>query len=88
KNYASPNIEYYGQAKGKNIIIIHLESFQQFMIDYKWKGEEVTPNLNKLYHASDTISFDNFFNQVGQGKTADAELMLENSLYGLPEGSA
>lgn len=88
KNYASPNIEYYGKAKGKNIIIIHLESFQQFMIDYKWKGEEVTPNLNKLYHASDTISFDNFFNQVGQGKTADAELMLENSLYGLPEGSA
>lgn len=87
-HYASPNIQYYGKAKGKNIIIIHLESFQQFLIDYKVNGQEVTPNLNKLYHASDTLSFDNFFNQVGQGKTADAELMLENSLFGLPEGSA
>ena len=88
KNYASPNIEYYGKAKGKNIIIIHLESFQQFLIDYKVNGQEVTPNLNKLYHAQDTLAFDNFFHQVGQGKTADAELMLENSLFGLPEGSA
>lgn len=87
-NYASPNVEYSGVAKGKNVFVIHLESLQQFMIDYKWDGEEVTPNLNKIYHEDDTLSFDNFFNQVGQGKTADAELMLENSLFGLPEGSA
>ncbi|APX72403.1 LTA synthase family protein [Companilactobacillus allii] len=87
-NYATPNVEYTGVAKGKNVFVIHLESLQQFMIDYKWDGEEVTPNLNKIYHEDDTLSFDNFFNQVGQGKTADAELMLENSLFGLPEGSA
>ena len=87
-NYAQPNVEYTGVAKGKNVFIIHLESLQQFMIDFKWDGEEVTPNLNKIYHEDDTLSFDNFFNQVGQGKTADAELMLENSLFGLPEGSA
>ena len=87
-NYVQPNVEYTGVAKGKNVFIIHLESLQQFMIDFKWDGEEVTPNINKIYHADDTISFDNFFNQVGQGKTADAELMLENSLFGLPEGSA
>ena len=88
KNYIAPNPQYYGVAKGKNVLVIHLESFQQFLIDYKWKGKEVTPNLNKLYHANDTISFDNFFNQVGQGKTSDAEMMLENSLFGLQSGSA
>lgn len=87
-NYASPNIQYYGTAKGKNVFIIHLESFQQFLIDYKYHGQEVTPTLNKLYHASDTMAFDNFFHQVAQGKTSDAEMMLENSLFGLPEGSA
>ncbi|MQS75788.1 LTA synthase family protein [Lactobacillus halodurans] len=87
-NYVQPNVEYSGVAKGKNVFIIHLESLQQFMIDYKWDGQEVTPNLNKIYHENDTLSFDNFFNQVGQGKTADAELMLENSLFGLSEGSA
>lgn len=88
KNQAAPNVEYSGVAKGKNVFIIHLESLQQFMIDYKWDGQEVMPNIDKLYHAQDTLSFDNFYNQVGQGKTADAEMMLENSLFGLPEGSA
>lgn len=88
KNYIAPNPEYYGVAKNKNVLVIHLESFQQFLIDYKWHGKEVTPNLNKLYHANDTISFDNFFNQVGQGKTSDAETMLENSIFGLQSGSA
>lgn len=87
-NYAGPNVQYEGVAKGKNIFVIHLESLQQFMIDYKQDGQEVMPNLNKLYHANDTLAFDNFFHQVGQGKTADAEMMLESSLYGLPEGSA
>lgn len=88
KNRTSPNIEYYGKAKGKNVFIFHLESFQQFMIDYKVNGEEVTPNINKFYHDSNTLAFDNFFNQVGQGKTSDAEMMLENSIFGLQSGSA
>lgn len=87
KNYLPPNMEYYGKEKGKNVFVIHLESFQQFMIDYKWDGQEVTPNINAFYHNKNTLSFDNFFNQVGQGKTSDAETMLENSLYGLPSGS-
>lgn len=87
-NYVKPNSAYTGVAKGKNVMIVHLESFQQFLIGYKWKGKEVTPNLNKLYHAKNTLSFSNFYNQVGQGKTSDAEMMLENSLFGLQSGSA
>ena len=87
-NYVKPNSAYTGVAKGKNVLVIHLESFQQFLIGYKWKGKEVTPNLNKLYHSKNTLSFANFYNQVGQGKTSDAEMMLENSLFGLQSGSA
>jgi len=82
------NIQYYGTQKGKNVFMIHLESFQQFLIDYKVNGQEVTPNLNKFYHDQNTLSFDNFYNQVGQGKTSDAEMMQENSLFGLATGSA
>lgn len=88
QHYAGPNATYYGTLKGKNIIVLHLESFQQWLIDYKVDGKEVTPTINSLYHSSNTLAFDNFFNQVGQGKTSDAELMLEASLFGLPEGSA
>lgn len=87
KHYAKANPNYYGVAKGKNVIIIHLESFQQFLIDSHVKGQEVTPFLNSLYHSNDTLSFPNFFHEVGQGKTSDAETMLETGLFGLPEGS-
>ncbi|MGG4264573.1 LTA synthase family protein [Peribacillus simplex] len=86
---AEPNAKYFGAAKGKNVIYLHLESMQNFLIDYKLDGEEVTPFLNSLAHnKSDFMYFDNFFHQVGQGKTADAEFMLENSLFGLPQGAA
>lgn len=53
----------------------------------KINGKEVTPFLNKLFHSKSTYSFDNFFHQVGQGKTSDAENMLETSTFGLPQGS-
>ncbi|PLR96797.1 LTA synthase family protein [Bacillus sp. T33-2] len=87
-NYASPNPEYFGKAKGRNVIYLHLESMQNFLIDYQLNGEEVTPFLNSLAKDSSTFYFDNFFHQTAQGKTSDAEFMLENSLYGLPQGSA
>nr|WP_251067933.1 LTA synthase family protein [Apilactobacillus xinyiensis] len=86
-HYAKPNPEMFGIAKNRNVIIIHLESFQQFLIDKKINGKEVTPFLNKLFHSKSTYSFDNFFHQVGQGKTSDAENMLETSTFGLPQGS-
>ncbi|GLB47322.1 alkaline phosphatase [Philodulcilactobacillus myokoensis] len=87
KHYAKPNVQYYGKAKGKNVFIIHLESFQQFLIDMKINNQTVTPFLNHIYHSKSTYSFKNFFHQVGQGKTSDAENMLETSTYGLPQGS-
>ena len=87
EHYAKPNPDLFGIARGKNVIVIHLESFQQFLINYKLDGKEVTPFLNSLYNGNETYSFANFFNQVGQGKTSDAENMLETSTYGLPQGS-
>ncbi|AIK38232.1 MULTISPECIES: LTA synthase family protein [Bacillus] len=86
-NYASPNPEYFGKGKGMNVIYIHLESFQNFLINYKLNGQEVTPFLNSFTQDANTLYFDNFFHQTGQGKTSDAEFMLENSLFGLPQGS-
>lgn len=87
-NYAEPNPAYFGAAKGKNVIYIHLESMQNFLIDYKLNGEEVTPFINSLAKDSNSLYFDHFFHQTAQGKTSDAEFMLENSLFGLPQGSA
>ncbi len=85
--YAKPNKKYFGIAKKKNVIIIHLESFQQVLINMRVNNQEVTPFLNSLYSDKNTISFPNFFHEVGQGKTSDAETMLESGLFGLPTGS-
>nr|WP_263327620.1 LTA synthase family protein [Neobacillus sp. Marseille-Q6967] len=87
-NYAEPNPAYFGAGKDMNVIYLHLESMQNFLINYKINGEEVTPFLNSLVNEKSTLYFDNFFHQTAQGKTADAEFILENSLYGLPQGSA
>ena len=87
KHYTDADAKYAGIAKGKNVFVIHLESFQQFSMNMKINGQEVTPNLNQIYNSDSTIAFDNFFNQVGQGKTSDAENMLETSTFGLPQGS-
>ncbi len=91
-HYAAPNDEMFGIAKGKNVIYIHLESTQQFLIDYKLKDEngvehEVMPFVNSIYHDKSTYSFDNFFHQVKAGKTSDAETLLETSLFGLNQGA-
>ena len=91
EHYASPNSDYFGIAKGRNVIYLHLESLQQFVIDYKLNVDgveyEVTPFLNSLYHSQSTLAFSNFFNQVKAGKTSDAETMIETSLFGLNQGS-
>ncbi|MGP6140468.1 LTA synthase family protein [Jeotgalibaca sp. A127] len=92
-HFASPNPATFGQAEGRNVVYIHLESMQQFLIDLEMREESgevsaVTPFLNELYHSADSYSFSNFFHQTAQGKTSDAELLLDNSLFGLPQGSA
>lgn len=86
-NYAKPNAQYFGKAKGKNVIVLHLESFQQFLIGVKVNGQEVTPFLNSLYHSKDTLAFSNFYHQVGLGRTSDAENMMETGTYGISDGS-
>ncbi|MEH7333463.1 LTA synthase family protein [Neobacillus drentensis] len=87
-NYAAPNPEYFGKAKGMNVIYISMESFQSFMINYKMpNGQEVTPFLNSLTHDKNTFYFENFYHQTGQGKTSDAEFLMENSLYPMAQGA-
>src|SRR5699024_8295274 len=60
--YAETNEVMFGVDEGKNVIKIHLESFQSFLIDYELDGEEVTPFLNSLvnYESENFTYFENF----------------------------
>lgn len=89
ENYVQRNVnqpgELFGAAKGKNLIVLQLESLQSFTIDYKLHGQEVTPFLNDL--SKNSFYFPNFYHQTGQGKTSDFEFLLDNSLYPLSRGA-
>jgi uncharacterized sulfatase len=77
--------EMFGAAKGRNVILVSLESLQSFMLEKELNGQEITPFLNDLIEES--FYFENFYHQTGQGKTSDAEFILDNSLYPLPSGA-
>lgn len=73
--------KHYGIGKGRNLIVIQIESFQNFLINHNYNGQEITPNLNKLIKDKSSIYFDNYFQQLGRGNTSDAEFVSQNSLY-------
>jgi lipoteichoic acid synthase len=83
--YNEPNDKMYGIAKGKNVILISMESTQNFVINQTVNGEEITPFLNDFIKES--YYFENFYHQTGQGKTSDSEFIVENSLYPLSRGA-
>jgi len=70
---------YEGIAKGKNLIVIQLEAFQNFLLHTRVGGEEVTPNLNRLL--DEVLYFPHFYQMVGQGNTSDAEYVVNTSFY-------
>ncbi|WP_172369257.1 LTA synthase family protein [Sporosarcina jiandibaonis] len=80
-NYAAPDPEMFGVAKGRNIIAVSLESLQSFVINEEMDGHVITPFLNELTKDPDTFYFSEFYHQTGLGKTSDSEFLLENSLY-------
>ncbi len=75
--------QYTGIAKNKNVIVLQLESLNEYIIDKSVNGKEITPNLNKFYR--ENIYCEDMYNQ-GLGTTADSEFEMENSLYPLENG--
>lgn len=86
-NQAAVNPEMFGKYKGRNLIVVSLESLQSFVINNEMNGEVVTPFLNSLTKDKDTYYFNDFYHQTGLGKTSDSEFILENSLFGLGRGA-
>jgi Phosphoglycerol transferase and related proteins, alkaline phosphatase superfamily len=72
--------------EGTNLIVIQLESFQEFVIGRSINGQEITPNLNRLIEKS--LYFKNYFGETWNGGTSDAEFMSNVSLYPVSVGNA
>ena len=83
EKYEESNYNLKGILKGKNVIIVQLESVQEFVINKTINGKEITPNLNKFI--SENIEFTNMFMQ-SYSTTADSEFSAVTSLYPMENG--
>ena len=75
----------FGVARGKNLIVIQVESLQDFVVDYRVGDEEVMPHL--AHWTSDAVRFTNVTDQTSQGRTSDAEFTMLASLLPLDQGA-
>lgn len=85
KDAVSKQNDYSNLFKGKNMLVIHCESMQNFMLGSYMNGEEVTPNLNKL--AADGLYFSNFYAQESVGTSSDSEFTFSTSLMPASTGT-
>ncbi len=77
--------EFKGMFKGKNLLLIQVESLEAFVINQKVNGQEITPVLNKLLKNS--LYFSGIHEQVGGGNSSDSDLMVNASVYPVQLGT-
>lgn len=63
-------------AKGRNVVMIFLESVETWPLEKRVEGIEVTPTLNRLISDTTTFYAPNITTQVGNGRSIDAQLLL------------
>lgn len=80
-----PDNEYAGLMKGKNLIVIQWESLETSVINQSINGQEITPTLNKIL--SNSLYFNNFYEQTYSGTSSDAELLTNTSVFPVREGA-
>ncbi len=85
EQYGESYIDIEGSMAGKNVIVLQLESIQEFVLNKTINGKEITPNLNKFI--DENIRISNMFMQ-SYSTTADSEFSSVTSLYPVENGMA
>lgn len=69
--------EYTDIFKDYNIVFVHMESIQSFLIDQKYNNEYVLPTVQKLINEG--MYFSNFYPEISAGTSSDTEFSLLTS---------
>jgi phosphoglycerol transferase MdoB-like AlkP superfamily enzyme len=77
--------QFTGIGKGRNLILIQVESLQNFVVARKYRGREITPNLNALLKHG--VQYRNVYDQTAAGNSADATFLAHCSLYPASRGT-
>lgn len=81
--YGQERYPIKGILQGKNVIIVQLESIQEFVLHKEINGKQITPNLNQFLQ--ENIEFTNMHMQ-SYSTTADSEHSTITSIYPMENG--
>ena len=85
QEYEESYLDIAGSMEGKNVIVLQLESMQEFVLNKTINNKEITPNLNKFIN--ENIRLSNMYMQ-SYSTTADSEFSTVTSLYPVENGMA
>lgn len=71
--------------EGKNVIVLHAESFQSLNLTMQFNGQDVAPNMKRL--ASEGLYFSNYYAQASSGTSSDTEFTFSSSLLPVTNGA-
>lgn len=83
EKYGEINYDLQGILKDKNIIILQLESVQEFVLNKEINGMQITPNLNRFIAENIEIAD---MHMQSYSTTADSEHSTITSLYPMENG--
>ena len=75
----------FGAASGRNLIVVQVESLQDFVVDYRVGGQDVMPHLRRWHERA--LRFTNVTDQTSEGRTSDAEFAALVSLLPIDRGA-
>ena len=79
------NNKYTNIFEGKNVLVIHGESIQNFVLNTSFNGIDVAPNVKKL--ANEGLYFSNFYSEESVGTSSDTEFTFASSLMPSTSGT-
>jgi phosphoglycerol transferase MdoB-like AlkP superfamily enzyme len=82
---AGPAAPSFGVARGLNLIVVQVESLQDFVVDLRIEGQDVMPHLRTW--SGDALRFRNVTDETNEGRTSDAEFTAMTSLLPLDHGA-
>jgi hypothetical protein len=74
-----------GSTAREELIVVQVESLQDFAVDFQVNGQKVMPHLRQW--AGDGLRFTNVTDETSEGRTSDAEFTTLTSLLPLDHGA-
>ena len=82
---SGPAASSFGAARGRNLIVVQVESLQDFVVDFRVGDQEVMPHLKRW--TANSLRFTNVTDETSEGRTSDAEFTTMTSLLPLDHGA-